>query len=362
MIAVGVIGTGFGSSVHVPGFQAVEGATVVGVASAESANARETAKRYSLPRWFDHWRQLIAHKDIDAVSVATPPDAHAEIALAAMRAGKSVLCEKPLALDGEQAATMLLEARRAGVVHMVDFEFREVPAWQYAKWILENGDLGPVRFVNINWIVQSWGDPARTWTWRAERARGGGTLGAWGVHVFDYVEWILGPIRALASNLVTRIDRRPDATGAWRSVDAEDCCQLIMELVDGTPVSVMISPIAALGTGHHFEVFGAEKTLILRNVNRFDYVSGFEVWEGGRDSVALQKVAIPQEFQFDTDEQSGDSRIAAFARIAQRFINAVQMQQLEVRPSFEDGLRAQVLCDLAARAQLERRWIEVPAL
>ena len=358
MVGVGVIGTGFGRTVHIPGFLAVRNATVVGVASSRYEKARQVAEEFSLPRCFATWRELIECSEIEAVSIATPPSLHEEMVLAALEAGKAVLCEKPLALNDAQAGKMLEAARRAGCVHMVNFEFREIPAWQFVKGVMETGELGALRHVNVNWIVQSWADPERSWTWRADRGQGGGTLGALGVHVFDYVEWLLGPITSLTAQLGTRISHRPDKSGLRRPVNAEDCCHLLLELENGTPVNLTISAVALFGRGHWVEIYGEDKVLVLGSDHLNDYGKGFGVWEGVRGSAGLQKRVVPGESQFEGEFTDG--RIAPFIRLAQRFVDAVRESRTDVHPSFEDGFRTQSLMDLARQAHEKRKWVHVP--
>ncbi len=359
MVGIGVIGRGFGRAVHIPGFLQVQNAAVVGVASAQYERARQVAAEFSLPHCFATWQELIECPDVQAVSIATPPYLHEEIALAALVAGKSVLCEKPMAVNAAQASRMLEAARKAGVVHMVDFEFREIPAWRFFKEVVSSGELGAIRHVSIHWIMQSWADPAREWSWRADRAQGGGTLGALGAHTFDYVEWLLGPIRSLAAHLSARIAERPDPSGALRPVNSEDCCLLLLELHDGTPVSVAISAVASLGKGHCIELYGEHKVLILNSDNLADYGKGFAVWEGKRGLARLRKRRLPKELQAEAD--SADGRIAPFVRLAQRFTDAVEQKKKDACPSFEDGLRTRMLMDWALQANQERTWVNVPA-
>ena len=357
VVGVGVIGTGFGRTIHIPALLATQNCRVIGIASRRYDRSRETAQEFSLPRHFTSWRELLRCREIDAVTIATPPASHEEIVLAALVAGKAVLCEKPLALNATQAARMLDAARRGGRAHMVDFEFREIPAWRYAKQVLEKGEIGPLRHVNVTWILHTWADPGRPWSWKADRAQGGGLLGAFGVHIFDYLEWLWAPVSSLTSHLSTRVTRRPDDSGTWRNVDAEDCCHLLLELRDGTPVSVTTSTVAPVGKGHWVEFYGEERTLIIGSDNLTDYGKGFRLWEGSPGSKDVREIPIPAEYQFGWE--FADGRIAPFARLAQRFIDAVTEGEVDVRPSFEDGLRAQVLLDGAREAHRVGCWIKV---
>ena len=355
-VRVGVIGTGFGRAVHIPALRRVSGAEIVGVASADPRRARQVAEECSVPRAFGSWEEMVQSADVDAVTIATPPSSHARIAIAAAAAGKSVFCEKPLALNAGEAASMLAAVRAAGVAHAVAFEFREIPAFRVAHDWLAGGEAGTLRHVNVRWIVGSWSDPTREWSWRAEGGQGAGALSALGVHVFDYVEWLFGPVRAVAARARTSIASRPDA-GHARAVTAEDCCDLLMELADGTPVSVQLSMVGAQGRGHWIEAHGARKMLTLGSADVRDYAKGFEAREGERGKADDR--TLPGSAGGDRDDEDG--RIAPMAALMQRFVTAVRNGLADIRPSFEEGARAQLLLDAAEQASRERRWIDLPA-
>lgn len=357
VVRVGVIGTGFGRAVHIPALRRVSGTEIAGVASADPRRARHVAEECGVRRAFGSWEEMVQSADVDAVTIATPPSSHARIAMAAIAAGKSVFCEKPLASNAGEAASMLASARAAGVVHAVAFEFRGIPAFRLAHDWLARGEAGPLRHVNVRWIVGSWSDPAREWSWRAEAGHGGGALGALGVHVFDYVEWLFGPVRAIVARARTCISNRRDAGGQSRAVTAEDCCDLLMELRDGVTVSVQLSMVGAQGRGHWIEVHGSRKALTLGSSNVRDYGKGFEAREGERGK--MDDRLLPASADGDGDEEDG--RIAPFAGLAQRFVLAIRNGVPDMRPSFEDGARAQLLLDLAEQANREHRWIDVPA-
>ena len=358
-VGIGVIGTGFGRIAHVPAFLKVRGASVVGIASSTRERAERAAAEHSLPRAFASWQELVACPQIHAVSIATPPRLHAEITLAACAAGKAVLCEKPMAMDVAEAGRMLDAAQQAGVAHAVDFEFREMPAWRYAKRLIESGALGPLRQAHVTWILQSWAVASRPWSWRADREQGGGALGAWGVHVFDYVEWLLGPIASVAAHLSMRISHRPDAAGSPRRVSAEDGAELLLELADGAPATVVISATAPRAKGHWVEIYGEKKVLVIGSDHLTDYGKECRIWEGIAGAESLRPLAIPAEFQLE--EEPGDGRVAPVRRLAQRFVDAIREGRRDVCPSFEDGLRAQALLEASMRAHHERAWIDVAA-
>lgn len=301
---------------------------------------------------------MLACPDIHAVSIATPPALHAEMTLAACAAGKAVLCEKPMALNADQASAMLQAAQAAGVVHFMGFEFREIPALRYARELVRADRLGRLRHVSIAWIVQGWGDPSRAWSWRSDRTQGGGVLGALAAHVFDYLEWLLGPVRSLTARTATRIPSRPEPAGGMRPVTSEDCCDVLLELRDGTPVALTISRVASFGKGYWIELYGERQSLTIGSDNLVDYGKGFRLWEGVPGGSRVHEVPVPSGMQFD--REFSDGRIAPFMRLTQRFVNAVVQHDLHAHPSFFDGHRTQVLLDAVGRANAERSWITVP--
>jgi predicted dehydrogenase len=332
-LGVAVIGRGFGQLVHVPALEAIEDVRLIGDGGRS-------------------WHDLVESPEVSAVIIATPPASHSEIALAALKAGKAVLCEKPLAASVAEARRMLEQAERSGRIHMTDFEFREFAAWRVAKKMIHDGVLGQLRHVNIHWIVSSWSSPERHWSWKTDRELGGGVLSALGVHVFDYVEWLLGPIATISAMLCVRIPSRPGASGERRAVTAEDYAQLHCRLDDGVPVSCVLSNVAPYTKGHWVEIYGESKALVFGSSSD-DYGKGFEVWIGKQSQ--LEKIATEDAPR----DRFADGRILPFMRLAKRFIAAVENDSREHQPSFREGLRAQVLMQAAIQSSQEGACVDV---
>src|SRR5688572_16895946 len=126
-IRVGVIGTGFGTIVHIPGFQSCADTEVVAVCSARKERAEEAAARFGISHAFTDYREMVKMADLDVVSITTPPYEHYPMAMAALDAGKHVFCEKPMALNVKECREMLAKAEAKGLVHMIVHEFRFTP-------------------------------------------------------------------------------------------------------------------------------------------------------------------------------------------------------------------------------------------
>ncbi|WP_287130441.1 Gfo/Idh/MocA family protein [Candidatus Cyanaurora vandensis] len=353
VVNVGVVGTGFGQAIHVPGFQQLPGVQVLGLWGREQARTQTIALKFGVPMVFASVAELAQHPDIHAVSLSTPPHLHYEQARTVLAARKALFCEKPLALNATEAQEMLTLAEQARVMHGVDFEFRTVPHWLYLKEQL--GRLGPLRLVEVVWQVEGRADPQRLWNWYSQRSQGGGCLGAIGSHAFDYVEWLVGPIGRLQAQLTTSIRERPDAQGQPRLVDSDDICNILFNLADGTPGTMLLSTATWRGQGHWVRIYGEQGTLVLGSDNLRDYVHGFRLWyapAGGE----LTEQALPERLNFP--QTYPDGRLAPFMVLAERFVQSLQTRTV-MTPSLKEGLRSQILIDAAHQSQQTGSWVTV---
>ncbi|WP_395695886.1 Gfo/Idh/MocA family protein [Nocardioides sp.] len=164
------------------------------------------------------WREVVARDDIDLVDICTPGDTHAEIAIAALRAGKHVLCEKPLAntvAEAEQMAAAAEEAHAHGVRTMVGFTYRRAPAIALARRMVEEGRVGQVRHVRAQYLQDWIADPDAPLSWRLDKSRAGsGALGDIGAHVIDLTQYLTGDrIAEVSGRLETFVKERPYPAG-----------------------------------------------------------------------------------------------------------------------------------------------------
>ena len=193
----------------------VETAVIVG------HNAERATKAAEALEWqesSDDWRATIARDDIDIVDICTPGDTHAEVAIAALQAGKHVMCEKPLANTVAEAEAMTSAAEEAfarGVVSMCGFTYRRTPALAYAKQLVAQGKLGTIRHIRGVYLQDWLSDPMSPWSWRMDKElAGSGALGDIGAHVVDAAEYVTGlTVRGVSGMLETFVTERPVAGG-----------------------------------------------------------------------------------------------------------------------------------------------------
>ena len=261
-VRVGVIGTGWADRVQIPAFQA-GGLDVVAVASRDPARARRVAEDHGVREAFGDWRELIA-ADLDVVSVTSTPRVHAEQALAALEAGKHVLCEKPLALDAVQAERLAEAATsRPDQLALVDHELRFLPVRAKARELIAAGTLGRILMVTARVATDARIDESKPWDWWSDAAQGGGILNAIGSHVIDGVRWLLDvEVHVHGATLGRIAAQRPDADGAMRDVTSDDMASVTFAA--GDAVGTMVLHGAALDdTLDLLTIRGVNGTLVL---------------------------------------------------------------------------------------------------
>jgi predicted dehydrogenase len=240
----------------------------------------------------------------------------------------------------------------------MDFEFRFIPSWQMLAELLATGYVGEKRLIKIDWLVSSRADANRPWNWYSQKDKGGGVLGATGSHVFDYINWLFGPVKRLSGQLITGISARPDPdeSGKLKPVDADDSCTLMLELADGTPCQVCLSSVTYQGRGHWLEIYGSKGTLVLGSDNQQDYVHGFRLW-GSQGGEPLAEIKIPQRLEFP--QVYPDGRIAPFIRVVDKWVEAIDGGESLI-PSLREGVYSQLLMDLTQESHATGTWVDIP--
>ncbi|MFF2843015.1 Gfo/Idh/MocA family protein [Paenarthrobacter sp. NPDC057981] len=184
------------------------------VAGRNPEGVKAAADKYGWASTETDWRRLIERDDIDLIDICTPGNTHAEIAIAALEAGKHVLCEKPLANSVEEAAKMTAVAQAAaerGVLSMCGFSYRRTPALALAKRMVEEGRLGEIRHVRAQYLQDWLSDANAPLTWRLDKSKSGsGSLGDIGAHSIDAAQWITGlSITGVSALMETFVKERP---------------------------------------------------------------------------------------------------------------------------------------------------------
>lgn len=331
-LRVGIVGTGFGARVQVPGFRAA-GFEVTAICSADPARARAAAEQARIPAAVDTVAELVARDDVDVVCVASPPTLHHEHTIAALAAGKHVICEKPMARDTREAREMLAMAERAGVVHAIDHEFRYTPARSKVKELLAAHAIGEMRLALVMEMTGTLVDPAKPrQEWWLRRDRAGGLLGALGSHWIDSLIWWLGAVERVSSELGISAQTRPTIDGGPVRVTADDTAQLLLRMSSGAIATIQLSS-AVHHPSRRVILYGSDGTIVLGGDGRVLLARG---------SGALDEI-LPASTM--------DGAFPDLARRVREHIEAGATGTAEApHPTFADGLRVQAVMDAAYRS------------
>ncbi|MET8412825.1 Gfo/Idh/MocA family oxidoreductase [Streptomyces sp. NPDC005195] len=232
VLGVGMVGYAFMGAAHSQGWRTVgrvfdlpRRPVLAAVCGRDAEAVRVMADRHGWAAAETDWRALIARDDVDLVDICTPGDSHAEIALAALAAGKHVLCEKPLANTVEEAEAMAEAAEAAaarGQVAMVGFNYRRLPATSLARTMVAEGRLGTLRHVRVTYLQDWLVDPEFPLTWRLRREHAGsGALGDLGAHIVDLAQYLAGePVAGVSALTETFVRQRPLPAAASSGLSA----------------------------------------------------------------------------------------------------------------------------------------------
>jgi predicted dehydrogenase len=305
------------------------------------------------------WQQVIQRADIDAVIIATPPDLHSSIAIAALEAGKHVLCEKPLARTAFEARAMLAAARGADSVSMAGFSIRQTPALLQAKRLLDEGALGEVVHVTGRYFQDFGRDATRPITWRFEAARAGsGALADIGSHLSDCVRWLVGEVEAVSAVSRTVVTERANAP-----VDVDDYAGFLARFDSG---ALGVLEVSRLATGRknqlRIEVNGTRGSLAFdweRN-NELEFVTSDDVADRHGFRTILAGPKQPGFAGLVPVPGLGVGFLDAFVVQAGNFACAIAGQPPIGAPaSFEDGLRACEIVDAVIESARTGQWTTV---
>ncbi|MFA6959502.1 MAG: Gfo/Idh/MocA family oxidoreductase [Opitutaceae bacterium] len=246
LVRLAIIGTGGMANNHAKRFKDVPGCTLVACVDVSAERVATFAATHGIANTFASVDALLAWNQFDAVSIVTPDGFHAAQSIQCLKAGKHVLCEKPLALNHADAMKMVTAAKKAGVINMVNLSYRDWPAIQAVQAVIASGKIGDVRHVEASYLQswlpsKVWGDWRTTsaWLWRLSTKHGSrGVLGDVGVHIVDFATFPAGPIKSVYGKLKAFDKAKGNHVGEY-VLDANDSAVMTVEFANG-----------ALGTIH----------------------------------------------------------------------------------------------------------------
>lgn len=357
-VGIGIVGTGFARTTQIPGFRDCMGAKIVAIASRNRERAAAVAKEFGIEHVASDWQELVAHKDVDLVSVVTPPSTHLEITLAALDHHKAVLCEKPMALNGEEAARMMEKAKSAGTLALIDHELRFLNSRRVMRGMLQTGAIGSVRHCNYVFRSDYRAIADRAWDWWSDAAMGGGALGAIGSHVVDSFRWMLSTeVTHVLGMLTTHIKQRPDkSNGGMRDVTTDDEAKLLFRFADGPHTqdatgSASVSVVESGKYENRLEIYGTKGALMVEETG--------ELWLSPVGSGTWRPVQVEQDHMAQGMRAASWSR--GFTAFAVAIVEIMRAGRTTVKDAatFEDGYRVQLVLDALRASNESGCWVTV---
>ncbi|HEY2816622.1 MAG TPA: Gfo/Idh/MocA family oxidoreductase [Casimicrobiaceae bacterium] len=350
---VGVIGVGFGAQVYIPAFRS-EGWDVAAICSRNRDKVARVGNDANIADHHTDPSELIARNDLDAIAIATPPRAHRDLAIAALRAGKHVLCEKPFAMNAREAAEMRDAAEQTGKTAMVGHEFRHTPQRAYIKALLDDGYIGRFEMCTIELFLDRYvtREP-RPLTWMAHEFEGGGLLGALGSHYIDGLRHWFGEAVSVTGRLANlRPDVLDPTTKKTVQAETDDTFQFTLEFAGGGLATMIASFAATPARGTRIVVMGERGTLIAEQPGPNPMENGVVL--ASRDNATLQPLPTPPQYTPFTDAR--DHRLMAFRLLVQEFMRGID-KRTSPSPNFTDGLRCQQVLDAVRESSKSKRTI-----
>ncbi|MGC9347101.1 MAG: Gfo/Idh/MocA family protein [Anaerolineae bacterium] len=258
----------------------------------------EAARRYGYRKYYTDWRDMVEDDEIQLFDNGAPNDTHKEPSIAAAEAGKHVICEKPLGRMPEESKAMWEAAEKAGVKHMVGFNYRFVPAIRLARELIESGKLGRIYHYRATyqqeWIMGHYDMPM---IWRLDKeAAGSGALGDLGTHVIDLGRYLVGEVESVAAMTRTFIKERPDDEGNMQTVDVDDAFVATVGFENGAVGTLEATRFAAGRKNHQIVEVNGENGTLQFNLERLNELNVFWVGEEPKETRGFKNVLVSEPY------------------------------------------------------------------
>ncbi len=377
-LGLGMVGYGFIGKVHtisyldMPFYYNPMPAKVnmVGVCSVPIEDAKEGVEKAGFTFATEDYRELIDRKDIDIIEVCTPNYLHKNIIIEALEAGKHVVCEKPLAMDLQEAKEILEAAKQhPQQIAQVSFEYRYQPAIMRAKQLIEEGFLGRIYNTRVVYLHAGNADPNRPLYWKIQKKYcGGGSLYDLGSHIIDLTRFLLGDFKKVFSRLDIFTKERPLAgkPDTMGQVDTEDLALLLFELENGATGTMEATKVAN-GTNDEvrFEVHG-QKGALRFNSMQPNYLEVYDARDAGapiggqRGFKAIETVQrYPQPAVPFPGPKFSIGWIRYHMGSAFDFLNNIA-QKKQPEADMYAGYKVQEVMEAAVISDQKGRWVDLP--
>ena len=360
-IGIGIVGGGYMGKAHSVAFSAVAGVfqtvlrpRLVTICAQTEANAEHYRNAYGFEKATSNWKDLIFDPAVEAIVIASPQHTHHDIAVAALNAGKPVLCEKPLGCSLEESRSMVAAAKASGVANMVGFNYIRTPASQQIKKFLMEGRIGDVTWFRGEMTEDFFADP-KVGGWRSQGIANG-TMGDLAPHMINAAHTLLGPIESLSASVET-VHKVRDGL----AVTNDDQAQMMCYFENGAQGHMFFSRVATgRKMGFAYEVHGTKGHI------RFDQEDQNVLWlyttEGPEVERGFRKIltgpAHPDYLQFCQGPGHGTGYQDQIIIEAKDFLTSISENRI-IWPSFEEGMEVNRIVTAAHDSSITKTWVNV---
>lgn len=360
-VRIALIGAGAVSDYHhVPGIRIDPRAELVAACDTDPALLDRRKSEWGIDRVSTNHEDIVNDPNVDAVVIATPNFTHRPISEAAAKAGKHIMCEKPLGLNAAEVRSMYEAARDAQVVHMTAFTYRFAPSMRYLRHLVKSGALGEPRHFRSQRFLDL---PETSWGWRQYTDKAGaGDLFDMTIHRIDFAMDLLGPIARICGAVARFAPRDRTADGAsCPPSQVDDWSSIIGEFESG---ATGVWEGTTLAKGYHRDGFGHEWA----EINGSEGSAVYRLHEPntillGRTGHDLAPEPVPPHYlkpaSSPRDPNEGAPATIFRYDLIWEFVSAI-VEGRDAVPSFLDGLNAQLIADATLRSHAERTWIDTP--
>ena len=375
-IGVGMLGYAFMGKAHSNAFKTIPYMmypppaipTLAAICGRNATAVAAAAKRFGYANHYTNWQDMLVDDAVQLFDNGGPNDAHAEPTIAAAQAGKHILCEKPLGRTAEESKMMLDAVEKAGVKHMVAFNYRFVPAIRQIRNLIDSGALGRIYHWRASylqeWIMPHFGTPM---IWRLDKSiAGSGALGDLGAHVIDLAHYLVGDIKSVGALTKTFIRERPYADGSGMGVvDVDDAFVSVVEFENGAIGTIEATRFAAgRKNANTFEING-ELGSIRFNLERMNEIDVFWVGQEPVVTQGFSNVLISEPHHpWWENWWPGGHMIGwehTFIHEITHLLDCI-VNDREVGPhgaTFVDGYKTAVICDAIVEAAASKRQVDI---
>lgn len=360
-IGIGIVGGGYMGKAHSVAFSAVAGVfqtslrpRLVTICAQTEANAELYRKAYGFEKGTADWKNLIDDPAVEAIVIASPQHTHHDIAVAALNAGKPVLCEKPLGVSLKQSRSMVAAAEAAGVANMVGFNYIRTPASQQIRKFLTEGRIGTLTWFRGEMTEDFFADPM-IGGWRAQGIANG-TMGDLAPHMINAAHAMMGPIKSLSASVET-VHKVRDGL----EVTNDDQAQMMCYFENGAQGHMFFSRVATgRKMGYAYEIHGTKGHI------RFDQEDQNALWlytsEGPESERGFRKIltgpAHPDYLPFCQGPGHGTGYQDQIIIEAKDFLTAIS-ENRAIWPSFAEGMEVNRIVTAALDSSAKKTWVNV---